>query len=133
MALSTAPRLDAHLVEPVCRTLKGLITQLVRTIGVFASIFCAGPSIAGSVDTPWCHGDLAEADRLIHGVRVRENSVQQGDWQGLSRLLQRDLRDMSRARQLMYPCLTSHDHGENIGQMDASIADIQCVLDARCN
>ena len=87
--------------------MKGLITRLVRTIGVFASILCAGPSIAGSVDTPRCHGDLAEADQLIHGVRLRENSVQQGDWQGLCRLLQRNLHDMSKARQLMNPCLTA--------------------------
>ena len=81
--------------------------------------------------SPGCHHDLAEADRLIHGVRLRENSVQQGDWQGLCRLLQQNLRDMSTARQLMNPCLTGHDHGENIGQMDASIGDIKYVLDTR--
>jgi hypothetical protein len=58
--------------------------------------------------------------------------VQQGDWQGLCRLLERNLHDMSKARQLMNPCLTGHDHGENIGQMDASIGDIKYVLDTTC-
>jgi hypothetical protein len=32
----------------------------------------------------------------------------------------------------MFPRLTGHDHGENIGQMDASIGDIKFVLDTRC-
>jgi hypothetical protein len=106
--------------------------RLLRTVSIAGAILGTGPSSAGSVDTPRCRGDLAEADRLIHGVRLRENSVQQGDWQELCRLLQRNLRDMSRARQLMHPCLTGHDQGENIGQMDASIGDIKFVLDTRC-
>ena len=106
--------------------------RLLRTVSIGGAILGAGPSIAGSVDTPRCHGDLAVADQLLHGVRLRENSVQQGDWQGLCRLLQRNLRDMSRARKLMDPCLTGHDHGENITQIDASIGDIRYVLNARC-
>jgi hypothetical protein len=106
--------------------------QLLRTVSIAGAILGTGPSIAGSVDMPRCQGDLAEADRLIHGVRLRENSVQHGDWRELCRLLQRNLRDMSRARQLMHPCLTGHDQGENIGQMDASIGDIKFVLDTRC-
>jgi hypothetical protein len=106
--------------------------RLLRTAGIVGAIMGAGPSIAGSVDTPRCHGDLAVADQLLHGVRLRENSVQQGDWQALCRLLQRNLRDMSRARQLMNPCLTGHDHGENIAQIDASIGDIGYVLNTRC-
>jgi hypothetical protein len=108
------------------------MTRLLRTISVVGSILCAGPSIAGSVDTPPCHGDLAEADQLIHAVRLRENSVPQGDWRGLCQLLQRNLRDMGKAHQLMNPRLTGHDQEENIGQMDASIGDIKYVLDTRC-
>jgi hypothetical protein len=77
-------------------------------------------------------GHLAEADRLIHGIRLRENSVQQGDWPRLRRLLRQNLRDMSQARRLMNPCLTGHDQGENIGQIDASIGDIRHVLETRC-
>ena len=108
------------------------MTRLLRTIGIFASTLCAEPSFAGSVDTPRCHDDRAAADRLIQGVRRRENSVHQGVWQGLCRLLRRNLRYVSKARVLMTPCLTGHDHGESIGQMDASIGDIQYVLDTRC-
>jgi hypothetical protein len=39
---------------------------------------------------------------------------------------------MSKARRLMNPCLTGHDQGENIGQMNASIRDIKYVLDTKC-
>ena len=106
--------------------------RLLRTVGVLGSILYAWPALAGSVDTFRCHLDLAEADRLLHGIRLRENSVQQGDWQGLCRLLRQNLRDMSEARGLMYSCLTGHDQGENIGQIDASIGDIRYVLDTRC-
>jgi hypothetical protein len=85
-----------------------------------------------SVVTTVCNRDLTEADRLIYAIRLRENSVQQGDWAGLCRLLRQNDKDMSRARDLMNPCLTGHDHGENIGQIDASLEDIRYVLDTRC-
>jgi hypothetical protein len=98
----------------------------------------AGPALpvlpvdAGIVESPACRRDLAEADALVHAIRLRENSVSRGDWSGLCRLLRQNLQDMSRARLLMNPCLTGHDHGENIAQMDASIGDIRYVLDTRC-
>lgn len=93
------------------------------------------PAVAvdgGIVETPTCRRDLAEADALLHGIRLRERSVSPGDWAGLCRLLRRNLQDMSRARGLMEPCLTGHDRGENIAQIDASIGDIRSVLDTRC-
>ena len=75
---------------------------------------------------------LAEADRLIYSIRLRENSVKQGNWAGLCRLLEQNQKYMSRARDLMNPCLTGHDHGENIAQIDASLEDIRYVLNNRC-
>jgi hypothetical protein len=77
--------------------------RLLRPVGVVGSILFAFPSIAGSVDTPRCHVDLAEADRLIHGIRLRENRCNRAT----DRLLRRNLRDMSEARRLMNPCLTA--------------------------
>jgi hypothetical protein len=111
-----------------------------REVFVFRSFYVCllgpmlitAPGIAGSIDTPACRRDLAEADRLIRSIRLRENSVQPGDWTGLCRLLQRNQSDMSKARDLMNPCLTGHDHGENIGQIDASLGDIRYVLQTRC-
>jgi hypothetical protein len=106
--------------------------RLLSALILIALGFCVGPSVAGSVNSPACNRDLAEADRLIHGIRLRENSVKQGDWAGLCRLLRQNDKDMSRARDLMNPCLTGHDHGENIGQIDVSLGDIRYVLRTRC-
>ena len=106
--------------------------RLLRVLGLLAAGLLAAPSLAGTVATPACNHDLAEADRLIHSIRLRENSVKQGDWAGLCRLLQQNQKDMSRARDLMNPCLTGHDHGENIAQIDASLEDIRYVLNNRC-
>ena len=37
-----------------------------------------------------------------------------------------------KAREPMDRCITGHDHGENLGQMDASIEDIRAVLADKC-
>jgi hypothetical protein len=99
---------------------------------IIAALLLATPSLAGIVDTPECRRDLAMADRLVHAVRLRENSVQPGDYVGLCRLLRQNLRDMSEAREPMARCMTGHEHGENVGQMDASIGDIRYVLSRHC-
>jgi hypothetical protein len=90
------------------------------------------PAGAGIVDTYECHRDLAMAGRLMHGVRLRENSVQQGDFVGLCRLLRQNIVDMVKAREPMARCMTGHDQGENVAQMDASIGDIRYVLARHC-
>ena len=93
-----------------------------------------GPASAGAgiVDTYECRRDLAMADQLVHGVRLRENSVKAGDFVGLCRLLRRNLDDMVKARGPMARCMTGHDQGENVAQMDASIGDIRYVLARHC-
>ena len=92
----------------------------------------AAPGVAGVVDRPECLRDLAIADQLVHAVRLRENSVRPGDFAGLCRLLRQNLQDMSRAREPMARCMTGHDRGENVAQMDASIGDIRTVLAKHC-
>ncbi len=92
----------------------------------------AAPAVAGIINTPECHRDLAIADQLIHAVRLRENSVKPGDFVGLCRLLRQNLQDMTRARDPMARCMTGHELGENVGQMDASIGDIRFVLGKHC-
>lgn len=89
-------------------------------------------AIAGVIDTPECRRDLAVADRLIHAIGRRENSVPPGDHAGLCRLLRQNLQDMTRAREPMARCLTGYERGENVGQMDASIEDIRFALSRHC-
>jgi hypothetical protein len=92
----------------------------------------ATPCWAGAIDTPECRRDLALANRLIEAVAARENSVRPGDFDGLCRLLRQNLKDMVAAREPMNRCLTGHDRGENVGQMDVSIDDIRSILARRC-
>jgi hypothetical protein len=47
-------------------------------------------------------------------------------------LLKQNLADMVKAREPMDRCLTGHEHGETIGQMDDSIGDIRAVLASKC-
>jgi hypothetical protein len=87
---------------------------------------------AGIVDTPDCRRDLAMAHERIHAVRLRENTVQSGDFVGLCRVLRQNLQDMTQARDPMARCMTGHERGENVGQMDVSIQDIRFVLGKHC-
>jgi hypothetical protein len=108
--------------------MRGMLGAMV----LVAAVSIAAPATAGVVDTPECRRDLAVAHQLIHAIRLRENSVQQGDYGGLCRLLRQNLQDMSRAREPMARCMTGHERGENVGQMDASLEDIRFILTRNC-
>jgi hypothetical protein len=87
---------------------------------------------ADIVQTPECRRDLTVANRLIAGITAREKQFVPGDLAKNCALLQRNLDDMVKARGPMDRCMTGHDRGENIGQMDASIGDIREVLANKC-
>ena len=108
------------------------MSRNVARLTILAAILGTTPAGAGIVDSLKCRRDLAMVDQLVHGVRLRENSVKAGDFVGLCRLLRRNLDDMVKARGPMARCMTGHDHGENVAQMDASIGDIRYVLARHC-
>ena len=87
---------------------------------------------AGVVDTPSCRAGLARADELIHGVRLRESRIKRDDMPLACRLLRENQRDLSEAGNLMEPCLTGHEKGENLGQIRASVGDIRDVIARNC-
>jgi len=102
----------------------------ILTAGLVA---CAvAPAAAQIVNTPQCRRDLATADRMVHGIRLREAQFVPGDMATNCRLLRRNLADMIAARDPMDRCLTGHDHGETVAQMDASIEDIRGAIDRHC-
>jgi hypothetical protein len=104
----------------------------VRAAGLLAALLIASPAMAESVDTPECRRDLFIANQHIEAVAKREDSVKRGDIDGLCRVLRQNLQDMVEAREPMNRCLIGHAHGENVGQMDASIEDIRFILANRC-
>jgi hypothetical protein len=92
----------------------------------------AGPALAGIADTPDCRRDLATANALINAIAAREKEFVAGNLTKNCALLRQNLVDMVKARAPMDRCMTGHDHGENLGQMDDSIGDIRTVLAGKC-
>lgn len=90
------------------------------------------PAAAGLVDTPECRQALATANRYVQAVAAREKKFVHGDLATNCQLLRQNLDDMMRAVGPMERCMTGHDRGENVGQMNASIGDIRQVLAAKC-
>jgi len=95
-------------------------------------LLIVNPALAGNIDTPDCRRDLAVTGRLVSAIAGRENSVKPPDIAGLCCLSRRNLFDMMKPRDAIDRCLTGHEHGENVGQMDVSIQDIRYVLAAKC-
>ncbi len=106
--------------------------RTVFAIAATAVLLGLLPASAGIVDTPQCRTRLARASSLVDAIAARENSVRKGDTAGLCRLLRANLKDMQEARDGMAQCLTGHERGENVAQMDVSMGDIRHVLARNC-
>jgi hypothetical protein len=104
---------------------------IAQAIG-FAAVLAAGTAAAEAVDTPQCRRDLTTANRLIQGIAAREKRFVAGDLAKNCKLLRQNLADMSGARGPLDRCLTGHERGETVAQMDASIEDIRAVLADKC-
>jgi hypothetical protein len=74
-------------------------------LALFATILVASPARAEMIDIPACRRDLAAANHLIEAIQAREP---------------------------MNRCLTGHEHGETVAQMDDSIADIRLAIANHC-
>ena len=47
-------------------------------------------------------------------------------------VLRANLRDMKESNDIMKRCMTGHSLRENVGQMEASMGDVQMVIGKRC-
>ena len=74
-----------------------------------------------------CFTDICGAD-----YPAREKRFVAGDLAKNCKLLRQNLADMSGARGPLDRCLTGHERGETVAQMDASIEDIRAVLADKC-
>jgi hypothetical protein len=108
-------------------------THATLMAGTFAALLAA-PSAAeaDTLKTPDCQRDLAAANALINGIAARERQFVKGDLVKNCALLRQNLVDLTNARGPMDRCLTGHDHGENVGQIDDSIEDVRAVLADKC-
>jgi hypothetical protein len=83
-----------------------------------------------------CDADLAEADALVHAVRLRNPELDRrhaaNDVAGTCSILKDNYRDMTKARDIMDRCMTGFERRENVGQMDVSLDDIHTVIGSYC-
>lgn len=107
-------------------------THVTLLAGALATLLAAAPAQADTVKTPECRHDLAVANALVTGIAAREKQFVKDDLRRNCALLRRNLVDLVKAREPMDRCVTGHDHGENLGQMDASIEDVRAVLADKC-
>jgi hypothetical protein len=107
-------------------------TRATTAAGALVTLLAAGPAAADIVNTPECRRDLATANGLIEAIAAREKQFIPHDLVKNCALLKQNLIEMLKAREPMDRCITGHDHGENLGQMDASIDDIRTVLADKC-
>jgi hypothetical protein len=106
--------------------------RALQATGALVAILAAEPVLADALSTPECRRDLATANGLIDAIAAREKQFVPNNLVKNCQLLKQNLVDMVKAREPMDRCLTGHEHGETVGQMDASIGDIRAVLAAKC-
>jgi hypothetical protein len=106
--------------------------RVLPIAAALAALLVAGRAAADVVNTPECRRDLAMANGLINAIAARESQFVANDLRKNCALLTQNLTDMLKAREPMDRCITGHDHGENLGQIDASIGDIRAVLADKC-
>jgi hypothetical protein len=104
--------------------------RIVRAAAL--AVFAVSPALADALKTPECQRDLAMANGLIEAIAAREKQFVVGDVARNCRLMQQNLVDLIKARDPMDRCITGHDHGENLGQIDDSIGDIRALLADKC-
>ena len=81
---------------------------------------------------PQCGADLARADALVSKVAARDRGGPVKP-EAICGVLRENLRDMTEANAIMRRCMTGHALRENVGQMEASMADVRMVISKRCH
>ena len=87
---------------------------------------------AGFVDTPDCRTALARANTLVGAVAQRDRGSRPAGTAAICNVLRLNRRDMREAADHMQRCMTGHERGENVGQLMASVEDVDAVLARRC-
>ena len=107
----------------------------MNRIAAFAfaiALLAAGQASAGVVETPECRRDLPAAEAAISRVAARDRAKRPPGDAAICATLKLNFRDMRMARDILARCLTGHERGENTGQLNDSIGDVQAVISRRC-
>lgn len=79
-----------------------------------------------------CSGELAQASRLVEEVAARDRQGPIADTAKLCQTLRANRSAMTRAAYIMNKCLSGHARGENVGQLLASVEDIDGIIRQKC-
>ena len=108
------------------------LPRMIPIAAALALLLPADPVAADEVQTPQCQHDLSASVQFINAIQAREKHFVRGDMATNCRLLQQNLVDMVKAREPLDRCLAGHEHGETVGQLDASIGDMRAALAGNC-
>ena len=89
------------------------------------------PTFAAAQDSSLCGVELRRADALVSAVAGRDRGGPYGPG-AICGILRANLRDMRESTDIMKRCMKGHALRENVGQMEASMEDVQAVIAARC-
>lgn len=99
---------------------------------VLSAILLFLPAVGSAAPGDYqCSVDLSRASALVGAVAGRDKG---GPYKpdAICGVLRQNLRDMREATGLMRRCMTGHALRENVGQMEASMEDVQMAISKRC-
>jgi hypothetical protein len=116
------------------KTLAALLFIAAHTLTLVLLAGAAGGGVMAQTPTlsTSCQRDLAEADALVSAVQDRDKQFTADDDARNCTLMRRNRVEMIVATRAIQRCLTGRDRDENVGQMEASLADIDEVLARKC-
>ncbi len=117
--------------SPRCRVqAKGVAMRtLIAAFAFIATISAAG---AGYVDTPQCRRSLAVTEASFSTTLRDLDRSKKGSIAQRCAAYRRHVEVMRKASGVFRQCSTGREQQENVGQMDASIADFRHIIAQRC-
>ena len=102
-----------------------------RLLAVRVVALSAAPSLVAAQEDARCGAELRRAWDLVSVVARRDRG---GPYppEAICGVLRANLRDMKESNDIMKRCMTGHSLRENVGQMEASMGDVQMVIGKRC-
>lgn len=91
----------------------------------------ATPSFVAAQEDARCGAQLRRAWDLVSVVAGRDRGGPYAP-EAICGVLRANLRDMAESTEIMKRCMTGHSLRENVGQMEASMEDVQTVVASRC-
>ena len=104
------------------------MSRLAAAVLVFV---IATPALVAAQEDARCGAQLRRAWDRVSIVAARDRRGPHAR-EAICDLLRANLRDMRESTEIMRRCMTGHSLRENVGQMEASMEDVQTVVAGRC-